>query len=193
MIAPARRCPPFRDRDSLTGDHTEKGAACTSGEPPWPWPMPPLVSRSGDLNLRHCTITYAGDGGRSADRDPAPVHTHVQSPAATAQQVGEGRCRCVTRSMILHQEGREVAKQFLFSVPAATTVCLLGSLGNAFNFKRATACHVHQDVWWITDSAQAALFNVYSFCSELLIAHYRLMHRLLRCNRFGTAFTTSNR
>jgi len=86
--------------------------------------------------------------------------------------------------MILHQEGREVAKQFLFSVPAATTVCLLGSLGNAFNFKRATACHVHQDVWWITDSAQAALFNVYSFCSELLIAHYRLMHRLLRCSRF---------
>ena len=89
MIAPARRCPPFRDRDSLT-DRTEKGAACTSGEAPWPWPMPPLVSRSGDLNLRHCTITYAGDGGRSADRDPAPVHTHVQSPAATAQQVGEG-------------------------------------------------------------------------------------------------------
>ena len=123
MIAPARRCPPFRDRDSLT-DRTEKGAACTSGEPPWPWPMPvpPLDSRSGDLNLRHCTITYAGDGGRSADRDPAPVHTHVQSPAATAQQVGEGRCRCVTRSMILHQEGREGAKQFLFSVPAATTV-----------------------------------------------------------------------
>jgi hypothetical protein len=125
MIAPARRCPPFRDRDSLT-DHTEKGAACTSGEPPWPWPMPPLlVSRYGDLNLRHCTITYAGDGGRSADRDPAPCTYNLR----LKQQVGAGRCRCVIRS-ILHQGGREVAKQFiffLFLLAAAITVCWAAS------------------------------------------------------------------
>ena len=183
MIAPARRCPPFRDRDSLTGDHTEKGAACTSGEPPWPWPMPPLVSRSGDLNLRHCTITYAGDGGRS---ERPCTRTTISGCNSTPGWPGQGRCRCVIRS-ILHQEGREGSSQavflFLFLMPSL----FAGQLGQCFgpfNFNRATACHVHQDAGRVVD---------YSFCSELLIAHCRLMHRLLRCNSFGAAFTTSNR
>ena len=118
MIAPARRCPPFRDRDSLTGDHTEKGAACTSGEPPWPWPMPPLVSRSGDLNLRHCTITYAGDGGRS---ERPCTRTTISGCNSTPGWPGQGRCRCVIRS-ILHQERREGSSQavflFLFLMPS---------------------------------------------------------------------------
>jgi hypothetical protein len=55
------------------------------------------------------------------------------------QQVGAGRCRCMIRS-ILHQEGREVAKQFifLFLLAAAITVCWAAGTESVI--------HVHQYV-----------------------------------------------